>query len=224
MNDTWHKYVAETLATFTFVFVAAGSVLANLQSGGSLGAVGVALATGFALTAMIYATWHVSGAHLNPAVTVAHWVTGNMKASTALGYIVSQLLGSVVAALFIKVIFAGVSPQFYLGDTLLGPGVTPGMGILVEALLSFFLVWVVFATTMDKRAAPGFAGLAIGMTFAFALMVGGSFTMGALNPARSFGPALVSSHWESHYVYWVGPLVGAIIGGMTYHYLFYKKS
>lgn len=223
MQDNWQKYLAEAFGTFVFVFVAAGSVLANVQSVGSLGTLGVALAHGLVLTAVIYGAWHLSGSHLNPAVTVSLWATGHVKTLSAVGYIIAQLIGSVVAALFLKVVFAGVSPQYYLGDTTLLPGVTPGMGILVEALLTFFLVWTVFATLIDKRSSTGFGGLCVGLVLAVAIMVGGGFTMGALNPARSFGPALVSSHWGMHYVYWVGPLIGALVAGFVYHFGFLKR-
>lgn len=223
MQDTWQKYVAEAFATFAFVFVAAGSVLANWQTGGGLGTVGVALAHGAVITAMLYAVWHLSGAYLNPAVVVALWATGHLKTLVSVGYIIAQLAGSVVAALFLKIIFTGVSPQFYLGDTMLGTGITPGMGILIEALLTFFLVWTVFGTMVDKKASPGFGPLAVGLVVTFAVMVGGSFTMSALNPARSFGPALVSSHWVNHYVYWVGPILGSLVAGLVYHFGFMKR-
>lgn len=223
MQESWQKYVAEAFATFAFVFVAAGAVLANAQTAGALGTVGVALATGFMLAAMMYTVWHISGAHVNPAVTIALWATGHVKFITGIGYIISQLIGSVVAALFLKVIFVGASPQYYLGDVMLGTSITPGMGILVEALLTFFLVWTVFGTVIDKKASPGFGALAVGMVFSVCLMIGGHLTMGALNPARSFGPALVSSHWVNHYIYWVGPIIGGLIAGFIYHFGFMKK-
>lgn len=222
MQDTWQKYVAEAFATFAVVFVAAGAVLANSLTGG-LGTVGVALAYGLVLAAMVYATWHVSGAHLNPAVTVALWATGHVKTLAGIGYIVAQLVGSVVAALFLKVVFAGASSSLYLGNTMLVGSTTPGMGILVEGLLTFFLVWTFFATVVDKRATPGFGGLMVGLVLAVSVMVGAGFTMGALNPARSFGTALVSSAWVNHYVYWVGPVIGALVAGLVYHFGFVKR-
>lgn len=223
MQDNWQKYVAEAFATFAFVFVGAGAVLTNWQGGGTLGVVGVAMAHGIAIAAMVYAVRHISGAHLNPAVTVALWATGHVKTFVALGYIAAQLIGSVVAALFLKVIFANVSPQFYLGDTMLGTGVTPGMAILVEALLTFLLVWTVFGTMVDKKGSNEFGGVAVGLVVMVGVMLGSTFTMGALNPARSFGPALVSSHWATHYVYWVGPIIGALVAAFIYHFGFIKK-
>jgi len=222
MQDTWQKYVAEAFATFAVVFVAAGAVLANSLTGG-LGTIGVSLAYGLVLAAMVYAAWHLSGAHLNPAVTVALWATGHVKTLAGIGYIVAQLVGSVVAALFLKVVFAGASSSLYLGNTMLVGSTTPGMGILVEALLTFFLVWTFFGTVVDKRATPGFGGLMVGFVLTVCVMVGAGFTMGALNPARSFGPALVSSAWVNHYVYWVGPVIGALVAGLVYHFGFIKR-
>ncbi|PJC36996.1 aquaporin [Candidatus Peregrinibacteria bacterium CG_4_9_14_0_2_um_filter_53_11] len=223
MKNSWKEYLSEFLGTFGLVFIISSSVLSNWQTGGSLSAVGIALAHGLVLSAMLYAFWHTSGAQLNPAVTVAAWATGHIKAVTALGYILAQLAGAVVASAFVKVIFSGVSPQFFLGDTLLGTGVTPGMGILIEALLTFFLVLTIFATLFDKRATPGFGGLAVGMVLTVDVLIGGHLTMSGLNPARSFGPALLSSHWESHYVYWIGPMVGALVAGLLYHHVLEKK-
>lgn len=224
MENSLHKYVAEALATFGLTFIAAGSVLANWQTGGALGTVGVALAHGLMLAAMIYTVWHISGAHINPAVTIALLATGHIKMAAAAGYIVAQLIGSVVAALLLKTIFVGVSPQFYLGSTMLGNGVTPGMGILVEAVLTFFLVWTVFGAAVDKKAAHPFGGLSIGAVLAVCLLVGGHLTMASLNPARSFGPALVSSYWTNQYVYWVGPILGGLAAGLLYNFGFMKKS
>lgn len=223
MQDSWQKYVAEAVATFAFVFVAAGSVLANAQTAGNLGPVGIALVHGLMLMAMFYCIYHISGAHLNPAVTIALWATGHVKTLVGIGYIIAQLVGSVAAALFLKIVFIGVSPQYFLGDTVLGAGISPSMGILVEALLAFFLVWTVFATVVDKKQSSGFGGVMIGMVLAVGIMVGGHLTGGALNPARSFGPALISSHWGTHYVYWVGPVIGALVAAFVYHFGFIKK-
>jgi len=224
MQEAWQKYTAEAFATCAFVFIAAGAVLVNWQTGGELGTVGVALASGLALAAMMYTVLHISGAHLNPAVTIALWATGHVKTLQALGYVLAQLVGATVAALLLQVIFAGASPQFYLGDANLGTNVTPWMGILVEAILTFFLTWTVFATIVDKKAVQGFGGLAVGFVFVAGILVAGSVTGGALNPARSFGPALITSHWANHYVYWAGPILGALAAGVIYHFSFLKKA
>lgn len=218
MEENIKKYLAEAFGVFIFVFIAAGSVLANWQTGGALGVVGIALAHGFVFAAMVYAVYHISGAHLNPAVTIALWATGHVKTLAGLGYIIAQLIGSAAAALLLKVIFASASPQFFLGDTVLGSGITPAVGILIEAILTFFLVWTYFGALVDKKAFPGFGGLAVGLVFAVCMLVGLNLTMAALNPARSFGPALISSHWEMHYVYWIGPIIGGLLAGLIYHF------
>lgn len=223
MNGTWQKYMAEAFGTAMFVFIAAGSVLANAQTA-ALGAIGIALAHGMALAAVIYSTSHISGGHVNPAVTIAAWATGQMKTAMAAGYVVAQLVGSVVAALLLRLVYSNVSPQYYLGDALLAQGVSPGFGIFVEALLTFFLAWTIFSVAMDKRANTQFGGLAIGFVMSAAVLIGGNITMAALNPARSFGPALISSHWEYHYVYWIGPILGALLAGVIYHFGLGKKQ
>ncbi len=126
--ENWNKYLAEAVASFALVFVAAGAVLANAQTGGSLGTLGIALATGLTLAVVMYGSMHISGAHVNPAVTIALWATGHSKFVQAISYIISQLVGAVVAALFLKVIFGGIiSAQYFLGDATLAAGVTRGV-------------------------------------------------------------------------------------------------
>lgn len=225
MHHSWQKYVAEAVGTFAFVFIGAGAALANWQTGGSLQTLGVALAHGLMLAAMIYCAWHISGAHLNPAVTIALWATGHIKTLIAAGYVIAQLVGSVVAGILIKSIWGGImSPQYFYGTPVLGAGITPAMGILVEAVLTFFLVWAFYAAIVDKKAPANFGGLVVGMVFAVGIMVGGAFTGAAMNPARAFGLALVSSHWTAHFVYWIGPVVGALVAGFGYHLLFGKPQ
>lgn len=223
MQGNFQKYLAEALGTFALVLIAAGSVLANAQTG-SLGTLGVAMAHALGIAAVLYTVWHISGGHLNPAVTVSLWATGHVKTLTAVFYIIAQLVGAVVAALLLNVMFGSVSPQFYIGDTSLGAGVTPAVGILVEAVFTFLLVWTVFATMVDKKAANGFGALAVGLIIGVGVLISMNLTGGALNPARSFGPALVSSHWENHYVYWIGPLIGGLVAGFLYHFSFLKKD
>lgn len=224
MQENLQKYLAELIGTFIFVFVATGATLANWQGGGTLGTLGVALACGLALAAVIFSTNHISGGHINPAVTIAMWATGHMKTMVAAGYVIAQLVGAVAAALLISVIFSGMSPQYYLGDVSLAPGVSAWIGILVEAILTFILVWAVFATLVDKKATSGFGAFVVGAVLAFSVMIAGNITMGALNPARSFGPALISSHWANHYVYWVGPIIGGLVAAFIYHFGFLKRK
>lgn len=224
MQEILKKYLAETIGTFCLVLISAGAALANLQSGGELGILGPALASGFALAVMIYAFYNVSGAHINPAVTVGLWVTGHIKTLLALGYLVSQAVGSVLAALLLKVLFAGASAQFYLGDAGLSSGVSPYVGILAEAAFTFILLLVIFGTLVDKKGNSTIGPLAAGLTLTLAIIVLGNITGGALNPARSFGPAFITSHWINHYVYWIGPIAGGALGALVYQFCFLKKN
>lgn len=224
MQESWQKYVAEALGTFVFVFVLAGAVMTQGTTG-SLGVIGVALAGGFALLAATYAGGHLSGGHFNPAVTVALWATGHVKTSTGIGYIISQLVGAVVATLFLRVVFSSASASLHLGNVAVGVGVSPGVAILVEAVLTFVLVYTYFATVVDKRndGGMGHGGLALGLVFSAAVLIAYTLTGAALNPARVFGPALVSGDWMFHYVYWVGPVIGALVAAFIYHFGYMKK-
>lgn len=217
-----NKYLAEGFGTFIFVLVAAGSLLAQEQTG-MLGIVGIALAHAFALSAVIYSAWHISGAHLNPAITLAQALTGHIQPLVAGGYILAQLIGSVGAALVLKFIFVGVSAQAFLGDVSLGTNVSPVTGIIVEAIFTFGLAWVVYGATISKKAASGFGGIAAGMILGAAVLVVGHITGAALNPARSFGPALIAIHWEYHFIYWIGPFIGAILAGVLSHFVIEKR-
>lgn len=218
-----NKYLAEAFGTFLFVLAVAGSILANNQTGGSLGVVGIALVHAFALTAIIYSIGHISGGHVNPAISIAQALTGHLKPLVALGYVASQLIGAIGAALVVKFLFAGVSAQLFLGDTMLGTNVSPLTGLLAEALFTFALSWVVYGAAVSKKETTGFGPLAIGMTLGVAVLVIGHISGASLNPARSFGTALVSVHWENHFIYWVGPLLGAIVAGVLQHFLIEKS-
>jgi MIP family channel proteins len=213
----YKKYLAELVATFGFVFLAAGSVLTNQYVTGLLGNVGIALAHGLALMAMVYAVVSISGAHINPAITVAVWVTKKIKAKDAIGYVISQLTGSLIAAALLAWIFP-FEKVLHLGAPALGINVTFFGAILIEALLTFLLAFTIFGIA-DKNH----AGLAIGAMLTGAVLVGGPLTGAAVNPARAFGPALVSGFWKNHLVYWIGPVVGAVIAGWLYMLLKKKE-
>lgn len=220
---TFKKYLAELTATFGFVLLAAGSVLANNFTQGKLGVTGIALAHGLGLMAMIYAVMNVSGAHLNPAVTIAMWATKKIKTKEGVGYIISQLIGSAIAGLFLLWIFPnGKAVNF--GAPALASGITLFGGILIEAVFTFLLVLTVYGVAVDKRSPPGPIGLAIGVIVVVALLVAGPLTGAALNPARAFGPALVAGFWTNHLVYWIGPIIGAVIAGLAYNNLLLGKE
>lgn len=224
MQESWQKYLAEAVGTLVFVFLLGGAALAQGVTG-TLGVPGLALAGGLALLAMVYVTGHLSGAHLNPGVTVALWATGHVKTGTGVSYIIAQLVGAVVAALFLRVAFPVASPSLNLGNVALGSGITPGAAIFVEAVLTFVLVYTYFGMVVDRKneGGMGHAGLALGLVYAASVMVAYTLTGGALNPARVFGPALVSGSWALHYVYWVGPLIGALVAAFVYHFGYLKR-
>lgn len=207
------KYLAEAIATFALIFIGAGSVLAGADL------VGIALAHGLVLAAMIYATGHISGAHINPAVTISMWATKRMPSTEAVKYIISQLVGASVAAFMLAGIYGNVAPSV----NNLGAGVSLGTGLLVEIVLTFLLVFTIFATAVDKRSSSGHAALAIGFVLVFEHIMALSLTGASMNPARTFGPALASGMWANHLVYWVAPIVGALIAAFLYQKAFMKK-
>ena len=213
----FRKYLAELIGTFGFIFLAAGSVLTNQFAQGVIGNIGIALAHGLALMAMVYAVVSISGAHINPAVTIAMWATRKIKTKDACWYILSQLIGSVIAAILLAWIFP-LQKVLNLGAPALGINVTFFGAILIEIVLTFLLALAVFGVS-DKNH----VGLALGAVLTGAVLVGGPLTGAALNPARAFGPALVSGFWKNHLVYWIGPVVGAVMAGWL-HTLLKKKE
>ncbi|MFZ3382893.1 MAG: MIP family channel protein [Candidatus Methanoperedens sp.] len=217
------KLISEFVGTFALIFIGAGSVATNYISDGALGLVGIASAFGLVVMAMIYATGHISGTHINPAVTIALVATKKMDAKDAVPYIISQLAGAAVAGLTLGVIYPTAIASVHLGTTGLGTGVGFGTGVLVEAILTFLLVFTIFGAAVDKRAPAGFAGFAIGMVVLFDILVGGPLTGASMNPARTFGPALASGYWVNHLVYWIGPIIGGIVAALLYEGVFAEK-
>ena len=213
LNREATPYLAELLGTFAFVLLAAGAVAVNNQTAGSLGTLGIAIASGLGLMAAIYAFSHVSGGYFNPAVTIALWATKKLEASVAFWYIVSQLFGAVLAGIFIEGFFGGAS-QVVPQPT--GPNVVSA--VLTEALLTFILMLVIYGTLVDRRSHTSHAGMAIGLVYTALVLIGHSLTGAVLNPALVFGPALVDNLWTNHLVYWIGPVLGAVVAGLVYEY------
>lgn len=221
--------VAELAGTFLFFFVGMGAVasmdrlggLSSLASGGidpAAALIVVALAHGVVLAVLVSALGAISGGHFNPAVTFAFWVAGKMAWHRATAYVVAQLIGGLLAALALRVVFsAAVSPT--LGTPALGSGVDVAGGILVETVLTVILLAAVFGTAVDARG-PKLGGLAIGMAVGADIFMGGPLTGAAMNPARWFGPAAVTGAWDNWFVWIVGPLLGAAIVALAYRYLF----
>jgi aquaporin TIP len=208
--------LAEFIGTFTLIFIGVGSIIANHTTGGALGITGIALAHGLAIACMVSATAAVSGGHLNPAVTIGLLSAGKVKPATAVKYIISQLAGAVVAAVLIKFCAPadGVTATS-LGVPALGENITVAQGVVTEIILTFLFVFVIFGTAVDGRA-PKMGGLFIGLAIALDVLAGGPITGAAMNPARSFGPAVIGGHLENMWIYWVGPIVGSILAAMVY--------
>ena len=216
-------YVAEFIGTFALIFVGVGAIAADHITGGASGLVGVALAHGLVIAVMVSATAATSGGHLNPAVTFGFLLTGKIEASNAVGYLVSQCLGAVSAAATLKLcVAASALEAVNMGTPALGDGVSVGMGVIMEAVLTFFLVFVVFGTAADARA-PKVGGLFIGLTVALDILIGGPITGAAMNPARHLGPALLGGGLQNLWLYWVGPLLGGALAGLVYHHLLERE-
>jgi MIP family channel proteins len=211
---------AEFIGTFALIFVGVGAIYHNA------GLLAVALAHGLTIAVMVSATGGISGGHLNPAVTFGLLVGGKVDFRTTIAYWISQLAGASVAGFILLFLFTNqIDPQKggSLAQTIVASG-TPDLaakgvsafdGVLIEAILTFFLVFVVYGTAVDARA-PKIGGLAIGLTVTLDILFGGPFTGAAMNPARTFGPALASGHWANQWIYWVGPLLGGALAGIVY--------
>jgi aquaporin Z len=211
------RLTAEAVGTFTLIFIGAGSIIVVPGGdGGSL--VAVALAHGLAIGTMVSAVGHVSGGHFNPAVTVAAWVTRRMASVTAVAYVAAQLVGATITALALRWLLPGeVWEPVALGTPLVNPVLADWQAIALEAVLTFFLVWVVFATALDPEGAFGkIAGLAIGLVITMDILAAGPWTGAAMNPARSFGPALVSGEFTGIWVYFLGPVIGGTVAALLY--------
>jgi MIP family channel proteins len=211
--------VAELIGTFAFVFIGAGSIITNTLTLGAVGLVGIAFAFGLALAIMITIFAATSGGHINPAVTIGFLVTRRIALLLGLLYIVAQLVGATLAGLLLRAMYPQVVWQAArLGTTYLGPGVSFGTGVLIEAVLTFFLLLAVFGTAVDPRA-PKIGGFGIGLTVAVDILMGGPLTGASMNPARTFGPALAGGFWQDDLVYWIGPIIGAVIAALIYEYV-----
>jgi aquaporin NIP len=210
--DLRRRAAAEGIAAFVLVFAGCGAIIADAQYEGSLGTVGIALVFGLVIMVMVYATGHLSGAHINPAVTIAFTLSRHFPAREALAYIVAQCVGAIGAALVLLAVWP--SKPADLGATL--PSVGAGSALAYEANLTAFLMFVIMAVATDTRAVGAAAAIAIGGTIGFDALLGGPVTGASMNPARSFGPALVSGTWTDFWVYVAGPVVGAGVGALAY--------
>lgn len=237
------RFLAELIGTFFLVYIGAGAAVitlmiskgANIPNSfnigiGTLGGLGdwlaIGLAFGLTVAVLIYAIGHISGCHINPAVTIALWATKKFPSSDVLPYIVAQLIGAALAS-FLFAFSLGMNAVTIgsLGATAPFPGVGYLQAILVEAIGTFLLMLVIMGCAVDKRATPGFAGIAIGFTVAAVITTVGNITGASINPARTFGPYLgdlvLGGHnlWGYFPIYIIGPIVGAVLAAVIYEYI-----
>lgn len=219
-RDYLRRGVAEFVGTFALVFVAAGG------SAYARSPIDLALAYGLVIAVMVSAFAFVSGGHFNPAVTLGFLVTRRISPVLAVFYWVVQLGASVLAALLLKWILpSGAISVSHLGTPSLGSGVGSGVAVVVEAILTFFLVWVMFATIVDARGPfQQVGGLAVGLMVAAGVLMAYGLSGGAMNPARAFGPQLADNHWTHGWVWYVGPFAGAVIAAAVYELVYLRAS
>ena len=217
------RAAAEFVGTFALVFVAVGAGFA-VAGTNEPRLVGVALAQGLILAVMVSAVGHISGGHFNPAVTLGFLVTRRIAPVLALIYWVVQFAAAVLAVLLLDGIFPDpLKESAGLGLPVLNVGITSFWAFVLEAVMTFFLVWVVFATAADPRGAfKSIAGLAIGLTLAADVLLGGPITGAAVNPARAFAPQVIENFWENAWVWYAGPLLGGALAALAYEYLYLR--
>jgi aquaporin Z len=209
--------IAEGIGTFTLVFAGTGAVMVNAISDGSVTHLGISFVFGAVVAAMIYCLGHISGAHLNPAVTLAFWTSGFFPRGLVIPYILAQLIGAVSASALLLISLgkvANLGATLPLNDNWL-------QSFVLELVLTFILMFVIFGSGLDRRAPVGFAGLAIGLTVCLEAAFMGPITGASMNPARSFAPALMVGIWQHHWVYWLAPIIGAQLAVVVYRHLSY---
>lgn len=213
-QDWWKPCIAEFVGAFALTFVGAGAIVAT--QGGDL--VAIAFAHGLAIAVMVTAVGHISGGHFNPAVTIATMFTKKIGVELGLLYIIFQLLGSIFGAFLLVASFPdNLYQPVALGTPMVAAAITAPNAVVIEAILTFFLVFVIFGTAIDARNhMKALAGMAIGLTVTLDILMGGPLTGAAMNPARAFGTALISRSFDNHLVYWIGPILGGIIAGLVY--------
>ena len=212
------KLTAELVGTFALIFFGAGAIIATRDAD----LVAIALAHGLAVALLVSSLGHISGGVFNPALTVGLWATRRISTIDGVSYIIVQLLGAVAAALVLVLLFPAVLrdvPGINLGTPQLSPNVSAGMGVGIGVVLTFFLMLAVFGSAFDRRG-PRLGGLVVGLVITIDILAGYRLMGAAMNPAWSFGPALVDGTWADHWVYWVGPIIGAVGAALLYHHVF----
>jgi aquaporin Z len=218
--DYLRRGTAEFIGTFALIFIGAGCV------GFARTLTDIALANGLVIAVFVSAFGFISGGHFNPSVTLGFLVTKRIAPLLAVWYWVMQFSGAALAALLLKwVLPKAIEDQSHLGVPALGGGIPASAAVVLEAVLTFFLVSVIFATAVDPRGAfKQIAGLAIGLTIVADVLMGGVLTGAAMNPARAFGPQLVGNHWSHFWVWYIGPFAGAVIAATAYELLYLRPA
>ena len=226
LDDALRRGVAEFIGTFTLIFIGVGSIVAAHEiEDPSL--IGVAIAHGVAIAVMVSALGHISGGHFNPAITFGFLITRRIEPVLAGIYWLCQLAGAAIAALLVRELVprALTDTPVNLGVPATAHGVGSGAAFGFEAILTFFLVWVVFATAVDPRGTfKSIAGLAIGLTITIDILFGGPVTGAAMNPARAFGPQLVGNFWTHGWIWYAGPIVGGAAAAALYEWLYLRPG
>jgi aquaporin TIP len=219
-GDYLKRASAEFVGTFALIFIGVGS----LSAARTLTDVG--LAYGLVIAVMVSAVGHISGGHFNPAITFGFFVTRRIAPVLAVVYWVTQFGAAILAALLLKwVLPAAAVSTIKLGVPTLGPSVGAGEGLVIEAVITFFLVWVFFATAVDPRGTfKAIAGLAIGFAITFGVLMAGALTGGIMNPARAVGPMLVQGSWNDFWIWIVGPCAGGAVAALLYDLLYLRPE
>lgn len=206
------KYIAEALGTFFLVLTGCGAAIVNDLTQGHLSTVGVGLVFGFIVMAMVYSIGHISGAHMNPAVTLGFFAARRLSGKETPFYLGAQFIGAILASLTLKIIFLNAESTWSVTQ----PTGSQLQSFLIEYFFSFLLMFVIMGVATDYRSQGVMAGVAIGGTIALEAIVGGPISGASMNPARSFGPALVSGIWNAHWIYWIAPILGCLTGATLY--------
>lgn len=206
--------IAEFIGTFALIFIGSAAIAIG---GKDAGLVGVALAHGLVLSIMISALGHISGGVFNPAVSVGLWVARKLDTGKAISYIIAQVLGGLAGGYLLSAL---MGPQAAAtGTPALASGVSVGAGVVMEAILTFFLMTAILGTAVDPRGPKGLAGFGIGIVLVFDILAGGPMTGASMNPARTLGSGLPGGALANHWVYWVGPILGAVVAALVYQFI-----
>lgn len=214
----------EGVGTFLFTFIGAGAVIAaNFAGLGGASLLLIAIANGIGLALAVSFAMNISGGHMNPAVTIAMLANGYIKIKDAAAYILYQIMGALLAGVLLLMVYPyGAGWLVHFGAPSLSHSISPIQGILFEGLMTFILVFIVMGTVVDKRA-PKIAGLGVGLAVMVDVLAGGPFTGAAMNPARALGPEIVSAFFANWYVYWIGPILGALLAALIYKHVIMEK-